>query len=155
MRLNDLALGILTAGLGAVLTAVSLGLPGVPGQELGAGFFPALLGGATILAGGALILGGLKQRQEPWLIVPAWMRDPWAVVNLLIMIGAIAIFAAFSDRIGFLPFAVVLLAVVQLRLGIRPMRAGVIAVLGAIGFQGLFNGLLRVPLPPGLLEGWL
>ena len=36
-----------------------------------------------------------------------------------------------------------------------PLRAAVIAVPGALLFQLLFATVLRVPLPRGVLEGWL
>ncbi|PZW46657.1 putative tricarboxylic transport membrane protein [Humitalea rosea] len=155
MRLNDLALGGLSATLGTALLVASLRLPGVRGQEFGAGFYPALIGVLTIAAGAGLMLTGLRQRGVPALRLPGWFTDGWAVANAAILAGAIAIFGAFGETIGFLPFAVVLLFVIQWRLSIPAPRAALIAVLGAIGFQLLFGKLLRVPLPPGLFEGLL
>lgn len=155
MRLNDRALGVLTIGLGGLLAAASLRLPGVPGQELGAGFFPALLGVVAMLTGVLLLLAGLRQTGEPLLRLPGWLHDGWAVTNVAVLVLSVALFAAFAEPVGFLPFAVAIMLAVQLRMGIAPLRAGLIAVLGAIGFHLLFNEVLRVPLPPGLLEGWV
>ncbi|MFC4169808.1 tripartite tricarboxylate transporter TctB family protein [Teichococcus aestuarii] len=155
MRLNDRALGVLTLGLGGLLLAASLRLPGVPGQELGAGFFPALLGGGVMAAGTGLLLAAGRQPGEPWLRAPAWMRDRWAATNVALLVASIVLFALLAETVGFIPLAIAILLAVQLRLGIAPVRAAVTAVLGAIGFHLLFVMVLRVPLPPGLLEGWL
>ncbi|HWL80311.1 MAG TPA: tripartite tricarboxylate transporter TctB family protein [Roseomonas sp.] len=155
MRLNDSALGVLTIGLGGLLAAASLRLPGVPGQELGAGFFPALLGLAAMLTGVLLVLAGIRQSGEPLLRLPDWVRGGWARTNVLVLVLAIALFAAFAERVGFIPFAIAIMLAVQLRMGIAPLRAGLIAVLGTIGFHLLFNEVLRVPLPAGVLEGWV
>jgi len=155
MRLNDRALGVLTLGLGGLLVAAALRLPGVPGQELGAGFFPALLGVAAMLTGLLLVLAGARQPGEPLLRLPDWLRSGWARTNVVVLVASIALFAAFAEQIGFIPLAIATMLAVQLRMGIAPMRAGITAVLGAIGFHLLFNQVLRVPLPPGMLEGWV
>lgn len=155
MRLNDRALGVLTIGLGGLLAMASLRLPGVPGQELGAGFYPALLGVAAVLAGLLLVLSGLRQEGEALLQLPGWIHDGWAVTNVAVLVLAIGLFAAFAVPVGFIPFAIAIMLAVQLRMGIAPPRAALIALLGAIGFHLLFNKVLRVPLPPGVLEGWV
>ncbi|MDJ0389333.1 tripartite tricarboxylate transporter TctB family protein [Roseomonas sp. E05] len=155
MRLNDRALGVLTIGLGLLLSATALRLPGVPGQELGAGFFPALLGAAAILTGLLLVLTGWRQTGEPVLRLPGWLHSGWARTNVAVLVLAIALFAAFAEQVGFIPLAIAIMLTVQLRMGIAPLRAGLIAVLGTIGFHLLFNEVLRVPLPPGVLEGWV
>ncbi|MFC7557137.1 tripartite tricarboxylate transporter TctB family protein [Pseudoroseomonas wenyumeiae] len=154
MRLSDRALGVLTITLGATGCGL-LRLPGVPGQELGAGFYPALLGMAAVLAGLLLVLAGMRQKEEALLRLPGWFRDGWAVTNVVVLVLAIALFATFAVPVGFIPLAIVIMLGVQLRMGIAPLRAGLIAVLGAIGFHLLFSKVLRVPLPPGLLEGWI
>jgi len=155
MRLSDRALGVLTIGMGGLLAVASLRLPGVPGQELGAGFYPALLGMAAVLTGLLLVLTGMRQKDEAVLRLPGWFRDGWAVTNVAVLVLAIALFAAFAVPVGFIPLAIVIMLAVQLRMGIAPLRAGLIAVLGAIGFHLLFSKVLRVPLPTGLLEGWI
>lgn len=155
MRLNDRALGVLTIGLGGLLTAASLRLPGVPGQELGAGFYPALLGMAAMLTGLLLVLTGMRQKGEAVLQLPGWFHDGWAITNVAVLVLAIGLFAAFAVPVGFIPFAIAIILAVQLRMGIAPPRAALIAMLGAIGFHLLFSKVLRVPLPPGVLEGWV
>ena len=51
MRLSDTALGLLVAAFGGALVFAALQLPGVRGQQFGAGFFPAIVGGLAVLAG--------------------------------------------------------------------------------------------------------
>lgn len=154
MRLNDRTLGALVTAGGAALLAASLRLPGVPGQDYGAGFFPAILAVALVLAGLALVAGGLREA-APAATPPEWFGEMGAVANVLLLAGIVATFAAAGDRIGFEPFAVVVMFAMQWRLGIPPARALLIALAGAAIFHLLFVRVLRVPLPPGLLAGWL
>lgn len=155
MRLNGPALGLLVVAGGAALLVASLRLPGVPGQDYGAGFFPSILAVALVLAGLGLVIGGMSRHLDALVTPPPWMRDPHATANVALLVGIIALFAAAGDRIGFIPFAVGVLFALQWRLGIPPLRAAVIAVPGAVLFHLLFVIVLRVPLPPGLLERFL
>lgn len=155
MRLSDTALGGLVAVLGGVITVASLQLPGVPGQAYGAGFFPAIVGVTLALAGVALAATGLRRRDQKLLVLPAWLGSPWAVINVLILAASIVLFAVFGDVIGFIPFAIAILWLVQVRLDTPMLRALVVAVIGAIALYLLFDWLLRVPLPDGVLEGLL
>ena len=154
MRLNDTALGLLVAALGAALLVAALQLPGVRGQAFGAGFFPSIIGGLVVMAGLGIAAGGWR-RGGPVLTTAAWLREPWALTNIGILAGSIALFALVGDRVGFLPFAAALIWLVQWRMGAAPLRAAVIAAPGAVLFQLLFAKLLRVPLPQGVLAGWL
>lgn len=154
MRLNDTALGLLVAALGAALLLAALQLPGVRGQAFGAGFFPAIIGRLVVLTGLGLAAGGMRRGGAVVTTAP-WLRDRWAVINVAILAGAVVLFAAVGDRVGFLPFAAGLIWLVQWRLGASPLRAAMVAVPGAILFQVLFSTVLRVPLPQGLLAGWL
>ena len=154
MRLSDTALGLLVAAFGAALVFAALQLPGVRGQQFGAGFFPAIVGGLAVLAGFGIAAGGWR-RGGPAVVTAAWLRDPWALINIAILAGSIALFALVGDRVGFLPFAAALIWLVQWRMGTAPLRAALIAVPGAVLFQLLFAKLLRVPLPQGMLAGWL
>jgi len=155
MRLSDAALGVLVAVLGGAVLIASLRLPGVPGQEYGAGFFPAILGTLIAGAGAALFVSGMKRRDQALVVLPAWLGDGWAVLNVAILAAAIILFAVFGDDIGFIPFAVVVLWLVQVRLGTPMLRALVVAAVGAFALHLLFGTLLRVPLPDGILEGVL
>ncbi len=155
MRLSDTALGSLVAVLGGAITVASVQLPGVPGQAYGAGFFPAIVGVTLALAGVALAVTGWRRSDQKLLVLPAWLSSPWAVINVLILAASIVVFAAFGDVIGFIPFAIAILWLVQVRLDTPMLHALVVAVIGAFALYLLFGWLLRVPLPDGLLEGLL
>lgn len=155
MRLSDTALGLLVLVLGGAITIAALQLPGVPGQAYGAGFFPAIVGVTMGLAGLGLMASGWRRRDRKAVVLPHWLRSPWAVTNVVILAGSVILFATYAEEVGFIPFAVAILWLVQVRLDTPVPRALVVAVIGAVALYLLFAWLLRVPLPQGLMEGVL
>jgi putative tricarboxylic transport membrane protein len=73
------------------------------------------------------------------------------VVAFLAVIGAVAFYIVLADRIGFLIVGPAILFVLFLVFGVRPARAGVVAIVATLVIWYAFYKLLRVPLPWGVL----
>lgn len=150
MRINDTVLG---ASLLAIAVAVFLyarTLPPVPGQDYGAAVFPMLvacgLGGSGLL----LVVTGLRSRGG----APAaagWThgRAGWGRLGAVVALAVGYIVA--SGPLGFIPVSIALLAALFLLFGARWWVALLVAVLVTAAIWRGFGGLLRVPLPRGLV----
>jgi putative tricarboxylic transport membrane protein len=139
-------------GLGLTLLALVVlftarAFPDVPGQKLGAGFLPMLVGAGLLLCGLALVA---RSRRAPAGSGAA--RGVEQVLPALVVMAAVAAYITLAERLGFLIVApLVLLAVFKaLRVGWR--AALLWAVGGTLVVHVVFYKLLRVPLPWGVLR---
>lgn len=133
----------LLLGLGAVLGAIKLDI-GSP-SEPQPGFFPFLGGLGLVLLSGLLVVQdrrGQSTGGEPF----TELRRP-----VLAMIGLIA-FAILLDPLGYVPATAALSAVLLTVLGVRlGLRAVLTITLLSVGSYLLFDRVLDVPLPEGIL----
>ncbi len=138
--------------LGIVLLLVSF----VYGWE--AVHFPEPFGGAEVVGPEtfpillALILG----LSSVYLIVKPDPNGEWPVLSmlgqLLMVIVVLAIFAAILEPIGFIPATIFLVSVLCWRMGTQPKSALITGVSCAISVFLLFNFVLDLHLPAGILE---
>lgn len=150
MRINDTVLG---ASLLAIAVAVFLyarTLPPVPGQDYGAAVFPMLvacgLGGSGIL----LLAAGFRSRGGA-AVAAGWTHGPAGWGRLGAVVALVIGYIAAAGPVGFIPVSFVLLAVLFLLFGARWWVALLVAALVTAAIWRGFGGLLRVPLPRGLL----
>lgn len=153
MRLNDALLGILLLGLAAALYTGSRGFPDIPGQRYGAALFPTIIAIGFLGCGLVLIASGLRARAR-LVTFGDWARDPRGLVNVLATIGAIVLYIALSDRLGFVPTLAPILVVLLRLFGVGWALSIALAILVPIGMHWLFGRLLLVPLPWGILAPW-
>ena len=130
--------------------------PGVPGQKLGAGFLPMLIGAGLLLCGLGLALRGLRGQSGPAGAAsdagpPSKLRDRIAAA---LVIAAVLFYIGLADWLGFMLVAPVCLVVVFLALQVRLLPALGWALVGTLVVHLLFYKLLRVPLPWGVLRPW-
>ncbi|UCH16660.1 MAG: tripartite tricarboxylate transporter TctB family protein [Burkholderiales bacterium] len=153
MQRIDRALGIVLALLATAVLWTARSFPVVPGQKVGAGFLPTLVG-VGLLVGGLLLVrrsfdaarygaGGGAPRRAPerwWLasVVPA----------------AVLGYIALADRIGFLIVAPLMLIATLRAFGVGWRAALGWSVAGTLVVHIAFYKLLRVPLPWGVLRPW-
>ena len=153
MRSIDLRLGLALALLAAAVLWSAQALPAVPGQKLGAGFLPTLVGAGLLLCGLGLV--GRSWRGTAYGDDVAVQSAHWRDIGsaLLIVVVVIA-YILLADRLGFLLVApLCLLAVFRvLRAGWLPALGWALA--GTLLVHLVFYKLLRVPLPWGLLRPW-
>ena len=162
MRTNDALSGLVLIVLASLMIFLTLGFPAFPGQKYGPSLFPRILGTGIIICGLLLVLQGMMARRsgESWVTFASWVREPWRVVSFLLIPALVIFYILFSETIGFLPVAFVLLAVLFLWFRVRPVAVVPVALISVFVINYFFGHLMRVPLPRGFLNhyelpGWL
>ena len=135
MRLNDALLGAVLIGFAGWVWWLTGFFPRFPGQDYGPNLFP------RILAAGIGLCGAV--------------RDPARLLSFLLLPGAVLFYIFFSDWLGFIPTAFVLLLTLFLWFRARPVVALPVAAGMTLLMHWLFAGLMRVPLPRGLMDSLL
>lgn len=151
MRLNDALLGALLLGFAGWVWWLTSFFPRFPGQDYGPNLFPRILAVGIGLCGAALVLRGLRAR-GPLLVIEDWVRDPARLISFLLLPAAVLAYILLSDRLGFIPTAFLLLVVLFLWFRARPVVALPVAAGMTLLVHWFFAGLMRVPLPRGILD---
>lgn len=161
MRIHDALSGALLAALAAAILATVGGYPDIPGQKIGAGAFPGLLG--ALLLGCALLLlaRGVRDlardlaagRRESLVAIGEWVRSPAHALRFGAVVAALVFYLVASEALGFLPTAFLALTGLYTAFGVR-LRIGapIAAALSLFVFAIFYLGL-KVPLPWGVLRG--
>ena len=151
MRAVDLRLGVALALLAAAVLWSAQAFPAVPGQKLGAGFLPMLVGAGLLVCGIGLVLRSWRGTAyaDGVAAEATSLRD---IASALLIVATVVAYIALADRLGFLLVAPLCLLAV-----FRVLRSGWLVSLGwAVGGTLLvhlaFYKLLRVPLPWGVLR---
>jgi putative tricarboxylic transport membrane protein len=156
MKVADLLAGAILVALGLAFAGYGWALPPMPGQRYGAGLFPMALGLCIAACGVQLAwVGWRERRMGPLLALAPWTRDKFLRRNFLVTLALILLYILLLDEIGFIPLSIVVLAVMFRQLDVSLGRSALIAVLATIAIYISFARWLRVPLPRGLLEGWI
>ena len=144
-------------GVGLALTLAGLlvlwsarDFPNVPGQKLGAGFLPMLVGVGLLACGALLLRRGFAASPAPQLRAERRERAAPAVV----VVAAVALYVLAADRLGFMLVAPVALVLVFRAMHVAWRPALLWAAGGTLVVHLAFYKLLRVPLPWGLLRPW-
>lgn len=147
-------MGVALALLGTAVLWSSRAFPAVPGQKVGAGFLPGLVGVGLMLCGVLLVLRSGRVRAEPVVAAElgrgagnAEHYGPAAVV-----IGACVFYILLADVVGFLIVAPLALLAVFKVLHVRWGPSLLWSLGGTLVVHIAFYKLLRVPLPWGLLR---
>lgn len=151
MKLNDRIIGLIAIIGGIAIISGTFGFRAVPGQQFGSAFFPRIVGAATILAGLAQIAVATP---GPLLAIAPALRGRDALCKLAVVV--LVVFWLMSvQSLGFLLCTALVVAALALILGARPLPAAGVALGLPVLLHLIFGTLLRVPLPRGLIEGWL
>lgn len=154
MKINDAVFGALLLLLGVVVLVHVQGFPKIPGQPVGPALFPGLVAAGLAVCGVLLIVSGIRRRAEqPWYETAEWMRSGRHFIAFAAIVGGVVAYVLLATHVGFLLVAPVLLWIWFSVLGVRPVRAIVVAVAASLVIWYAFYKLLRVPLPWGLLTG--
>ncbi len=142
----DRRAGLALALLAAAVLWSARSFPSVPGQKLGAGFLPMLVGVGLLCCGLALMW------RSRGVVADAGARLPEQSAGAFATIAVIALYVLAADRVGFLIVAPIALVIAfkALRVGWRPSLLW--AVGGTLVVHFAFYKLLRVPLPWGVLR---
>jgi putative tricarboxylic transport membrane protein len=151
MKLNDAIFGLVLLALGATVLFAIQGYPKIPGQPVGPALFPGLIATGLCVTGLLLVLRGLRQPRQAWLVFEEWVRSPRHVVALLVLLGSIVFYIVAASWLGFLPTGFLILLALFTVLKLPPGRSVLIALVATLVVHFAFYKLLRVPLPWGLL----
>jgi putative tricarboxylic transport membrane protein len=153
MRVNDLISGALIIVLAAVMIAYTTTFPPFPGQKYGPSLFPRIIGGGLILCGILLMLRGRRQLAAGAEL--AGIDDAYKPVkgwaSVVMILGVITGYIAFSTSLGFVPVAVVGVLALLWWFGVSLPRAALISLIAVLVVDWFFGWLFRVPLPIGIL----
>ena len=152
MKLNDMVWGVLLMVLGGFVLNDVRTYPSIPGQQYGPNAFPGLL--AALLIGCAVILfakGWRERANQPWFEAGAWLRSPPQVRNFALSVAGLVFYTVASEKLGFLPCGIVILAALFWSLHVRPALIAPIAIISTLVIHGIFYKGLRVPLPWGIV----
>lgn len=154
MRLNDALLGALLIGFAGWVWWLTSFFPAFPGQDYGPNLFPRILAAGIGLCGAALVVRGIRARGALLTIEP-WVADPARLLSFLLLPGAVLFYILLSERLGFIPTAFVILAVLFIWFRARVVVALPVAAGMTLLVHWFFAGLMRVPLPRGLMDPFL
>lgn len=152
MKLTDTLCGALVLVFGAGVAAYASTFPTVQGQAVGPGLFPTIVGTGLAVFGLIQVVSGLRRGEGLHVTVEDWMRRPQMVRNGILVPVALLFYAAVVDRLGFLLTGVLFLSALFTAFGARRAWILPIAIVATLVLHTVFYGLLRVPLPWGVLE---
>ncbi len=155
MKIHDSVIGAVLFAFGLWVLTTALGYPRMPGQSIGPGTFPSVLGVLFMLGGLALAVTGARAHHARWLAIEGGWRQPGRLAAALLATAGVILFALTFERVGFPLGGFVLVSALFLLSGYRnPAWIGVSAVFVLV-LHLLMTRMLYVPLPAGLLKGLL
>jgi len=160
VKLNDAVWGALLIALsGAVLIHVQR-FGTIPGQQYGPAIFPGLVAVGLAICGVLLIGSGLAARARNlagarWVAFAPWIGSHRHVLAFVLTIGVNVLYILLVDKLGFIPTGIAYLAVLFAVFGVRPAWIVPLAVVLTLVIHTAFYKLLKVPLPWGLLQGFI
>lgn len=159
MKLGDLPLGLLTCLFGLAVIFEAARFPVMAGMAYGPEFFPTIIGAGFCICGLLLVSGDLRARltgNRPALFAlePA-LHSGKALLRAFAVLISVVLFVLLVKPLGFLLTLSLLLLFL-----LRSLAAGwrvslALAVLLPFALHLCFTGLLRVPLPRGVIESLL
>ncbi|NYT45479.1 tripartite tricarboxylate transporter TctB family protein [Alcaligenaceae bacterium] len=153
MKISDLLAGLIVGVLGLGMIAYALTLPLMPGQNVGPGMFPTLIGSGFVICAVLLVARHVKSvARNPWLRLDPALRNGRILTGFLFIPLTLLLYIAFSETLGFLVCAFLFLLALFLVFRVRLGQAVLIAFIGSLAIHFLFYTMLEVPLPWGVLE---
>lgn len=152
MRVNEAVTGTFLIALAIAIFVVTASFPQIPGQPFGPDLFPRVIGGMLGIAGLLMIARGLLTTPRlPFAERAEWARSARATGAILLTLGSIVAYILVSEPLGFVITAFALLLVLMLYLRTPLVTALVTAAVSTLILEYFFSGLMRVPLPRGIL----
>lgn len=171
---SDLLTGGLAIAVGLGVIWYAAGMPEIRPGIPGPGLFPTMIGGFLVLFGAALLFTSWRaaRRGRPALVdeepeVVAGETETAetvgvtgaalatsqrsAIINAVAFIAAIAFYIVAAEFLGFMLTMGIITIGLMLLLRVTPWKAIVIGLATTIGLWALFEKLLLVQLPDGLL----
>ncbi|MHB1200123.1 MAG: tripartite tricarboxylate transporter TctB family protein [Polaromonas sp.] len=153
MKINNVLSGVLVGTFGAVIFVHAQSFPPMLGQNVGPNMFPQLIAVGLMICAVMLIWRGLRSLgTEAWIVLPHWLGQRRIVLGFMLIPIVLVFYVTLSERLGFIPTAVILLMALFLVFKVRLRTALIVAIVGSLFIHTLFYKLLKVPLPWGILN---
>lgn len=153
MKINDVLSGVLVGAFGAVTYVHAQSFPPMPGQNVGPNMFPQLIAAGLMICAVMLIWRGLRTLgTEAWITLPDWLGKGRIAFGFMLIPIVLVFYVTLSERLGFIPTAVILLMALFIAFNVRLRMALIVAIAGSLSIHYLFYKLLKVPLPWGILD---
>ena len=169
MKVSDRVTGLMLLVLGLAAWWGGSLLPPVPGQQVGPDVFPMVIGGGLALCGLLIIFGvGHTFEEEEKVVVSesgevveaeaveaekgglaGFLDHGW---KTLIPPAALFFYYFASERLGFWLTATLMVFALARSQGAKWKGSLLLALLAPVFVHLVFYKLLRVPLPPGILQ---
>jgi len=145
MRINDRVFGTLMLILAVAYgwEATQLPIPFGGHESVGPETFPIML--SIILAISSIYLIVKPDPDEKWAPVPM-------LLQLLSVAAALLIFAWAIEPVGFIPSAALMVSFISWRMGATVKHSVITGVVSSVAIFFLFNYVLELALPLGILE---
>lgn len=146
---QDIVAGLLAAGLGAAVLLHVQTFPQLPDGQPGPALFPGVVGALLVLFGLALAVRSVVARRK--VDDAALTSTTSGRLNALAVICFVVAYLLVVETLGFVLTMGVLLLLLMWRLGARPLVAVAASVATTAVMVLIFQQVLLVPLPAGLL----
>lgn len=150
----DVLLGSIFAVVGALIFLHAISFPNLKGGYPGPGLFPQLLGVLLVFAGLGIAIQATAKRVLPRALPLSDFSRREKITAALIVLAIVG-YIVFVDTVGFIPITIVIMLGMMLRTGVSWGWSIVVSVGVTVAIYILFNRILHVPLPGGVLKGWL
>lgn len=147
---RDSVAGVIVCVVGVAAAAYAQTFPPMPGQRVGPGFFPTVVGLLLAGLGAGLLLA--PSRPEAAVATTPPPAAPRVSLGFVAVVGMLVFYAFAADRLGFFITGTVFLGTLLLVFGVRPRWAVPVALGVTLAMHYAFYTLLRVPLPWGILD---
>jgi putative tricarboxylic transport membrane protein len=153
MKIDDAITGVLLGIFSVAVFIAALSFPPIPGQSFGASLFPLSISVGMFICAICLVVQGYRQRAQGYrMTVPAWLHDKAAIMRFLLVPATLVFYFEVADYLGFFITATLILVVLFRAFAVRWLTSVVVAIAGALVIHAMFYGILKVPLPWGILE---
>jgi putative tricarboxylic transport membrane protein len=155
MRANDAICGLVLIVFSVAMAVLTIPFPDFPGQKYGPDLLPRILAAGMTVCGILLIKRGLMARRQAgdaWFTIPAWTAMPMKVLRFGLVLASLVFYIVATDTLGFIPVGFVILLVLSMAFGARPLPALLSAAVATLMINYFFSSIMRVPLPRGLLD---
>jgi putative tricarboxylic transport membrane protein len=148
MRIHETLLGLLFMALAAAVFAYTFTFPAMPGQNVGPSMFPRVISAGIFVCGLVMAVSGWRSGRKLVEVDPA-LREPRQLLSFALVPLAIVFYIVAAPRLGFLPVAAIIVAVLALWMGSRVWVALLTGVVSAFVIHWFFASVMRIPLPRG------
>ncbi len=156
LKVSDLCSGLVVAGLGVGILARAQSFQTVGASPISPAFYPGLIGLVLAACGLGLVVAAVRRGEvRPLGVLPEWLARPGNILAVVSVPVAILAYGLLSPQLGFLATSVLVMLGLLLAFRVSVLWSVAVALILSALLHVVFVVLMRVPLPYGIIEGWL